>query len=92
MQWYTQAENITTNLKFKEYFTLPALSATNVKTWKFHMGDSAKGRNNMILGRDLLKGLGLSLNYMNISSKLMMDLLKGLQHPWFIWACIYLNI
>ena len=32
MQWHMQAGNITTNIKFKVDFTLPALSATNVVT------------------------------------------------------------
>ena len=43
MQWNTQAGNITTNLKVKIDFTLPALSATNVVTWNCHVDDSAKG-------------------------------------------------
>ena len=34
---------------------------TNVVTWRFHVDDSAKARYNMILGRNLLKGLGLHL-------------------------------
>ena len=37
MQWYTQAGNITTNIKVTIYFTLPALSATNVVMWKCHV-------------------------------------------------------
>ena len=53
MQWQTQDINITTNIKVKVDFTLPALSLTNVVTWKCHMDDSAKGRYDMILGRDL---------------------------------------
>ena len=57
MQWHTQARNITTNYKVKVYFTLPALSATNSVTWKFHMDDSAKGRYYMILGQYLLTKL-----------------------------------
>ena len=32
MYWYTQAGNITTNLKVTIYFTLTALSATNFVT------------------------------------------------------------
>ena len=48
IQWHTQAQNITTNLKFKVNFTLPALSAANVVTWNCHMDDSAKGRYDMI--------------------------------------------
>ena len=57
MQWYTQARNVTTNIKVEMDFTLPALSTTNVMTWKFHVDDSAKGRYDMILGRDLLTEL-----------------------------------
>ena len=54
-----QAINITNKLKIKVDFTLPALSATNAVTWKFHVKDSAKGGYNMILGRYLLTELGL---------------------------------
>ena len=44
MKWSTQAGNITTNLKVKIYYTLPALSATNSVTWNCHLDESAKGR------------------------------------------------
>ena len=54
IQWRTQVGHITTNLRVKVYFTLPALSATNVVTWKCHVDDSAKDRHFMIFGRDLL--------------------------------------
>ena len=54
MQWHLQAGNITTDLKVKVDFTLPALSATNFVTWRCHVDDSAKGGYDMILGRDLL--------------------------------------
>ena len=58
IQWHTQGGNITTNIRVKIDFTLPELSATNVMTWNFHVGDSAKGGYPMILGRDRLKELG----------------------------------
>ena len=75
MQWHTQEENITTNLKVKVYFTLPALSTTDVVTWNFHVDDSDKGRYDMILGRYLSTELGLNLkNYMNTSLEQMMEL------------------
>ena len=64
MQWHTQAGNITTNIKVEIDFTLTELSATNVMTWRFHVGDSAKDRYAMILGRDPLKELGLHLSYL----------------------------
>ena len=61
MQCNTQAVNVTTNHKVKIDFTLPALSATNVVTWRCHVDDSAKGGYNMVLGRDILKELVLNL-------------------------------
>ena len=61
MQWHTQSINITTNHKVKVDFTLPALSAMNVVTWKFHVDDSAKGRYDIILGKDLWTELVLNL-------------------------------
>ena len=63
MQWNTQAGNITTNLKVKVDFTLPALSATNAVTWNCHVDDSAKGRYDIILGRHIFKELGLNLKF-----------------------------
>ena len=54
IQWNTKAGNITTNIKVKIYFTLPALSATNVVTWNCHVYDSAKGGYDIILVRDPL--------------------------------------
>ena len=54
VKWNTQAGYITTNIKVKEDFTLTALSAMNVGTWKCHVDDSAQGRYDMILGRYLL--------------------------------------
>ena len=63
MHWNTQAGNITTNLKVKIYFTLPALIATNFVTWNCHVYESVKGRCDMILGQDLLIELGLNLKF-----------------------------
>ena len=58
MQRHKQAVNITTNLKVKGEITLPSISATNIVTWKCHLGDSAKGRYDMISGQYLLTELG----------------------------------
>ena len=57
MQQHTQAVNITTNLKAEVEFTLPELSATNFVTWRYHVGDSIKGRYGMILRKYLLTEL-----------------------------------
>ena len=61
MQWHMQAGNITTNIKVEVDFTLPELSFTDVVTWKCHVDESAKGRYDVILGRDILTKLGLNL-------------------------------
>ena len=53
MTWHIQAGNITTNIKVKVTFTLPALSTADVVTWICHVDESAKGRYDMILGLDL---------------------------------------
>ena len=58
MQWITQAVDITTNIKVKVDFNLPALSATNAVTWNCHVDDSAKGRYDMVLLQDLQTELG----------------------------------
>ena len=55
--------NLTTNPKVKIDFTLPKFSATEIVTWDFHVDDSAKGRYDIILGRDILKALGLNLKF-----------------------------
>ena len=54
MQWHMQAGNLTTDLKDKVDFTVPALSATNDVTWKCHLDESAKGGYNMISRLDIL--------------------------------------
>ena len=54
LQWNTQSVNITTIIKVKIDFNLPALSAKNVVKWNYHVDDSTKGRYNTILGKDLL--------------------------------------
>ena len=63
MQWNTQAGNITTNLKVKIYFTLPALCATNVVMWNCHVNDYAEVRWDIILGQYLLTSLGINLKF-----------------------------
>ena len=92
VQWHSQDGNITTNIKVKLDFTLPALIATNSVMWNFHLYDSAKVRYDMILGRYKITELGLNLKIPNTSSNQMVDPLKSLQNPLFIWVHIYLKI
>ena len=61
MQCHTQVGNITTNLKGKIDFTLTELRTTKNVTWNYHVDDFAKGIYEMILGRDLLKELGINI-------------------------------
>ena len=53
MRWHTQSENIITNIKVKVDFIWPALSPTNVATWRCHVSDYAKGICDMLLGQDV---------------------------------------
>ena len=91
MKWNKQAGNITTNLKFKIYFTLPELRATEIMMWNCHVDDSANHRYDMILGRDLLKELGLNPKFYEHVIKVDGGPLNGQHHPWLIWVCINLN-
>ena len=79
MQLYTQSGNITTILKVKVSFTLPALSATNFLMWKFHVDDPSKGKYDTISGRDLLTELVLNLRLSGSSTIQIMGLFNGLQ-------------
>ena len=92
MQCHTQSGRITFNIKVGIDFTLLQTSVTKILTWKFHVHDSAKGRYDMILDRYLLTALGLTIKYLIMPLKQMMDLLKGLQHPWLIWVHMHLKI
>ena len=63
IQWHTKAGNTSTNIKVEIVFTLTELSATNVVTRNFHLGDSSKGRYNMILGIDRLKIIRITFKW-----------------------------
>ena len=45
----------------------------------------------MIKVRDLFTALVLHLKNPNMSSRDVMNHLKGAQHPWYIWVCINLK-
>ena len=73
-KWHTQAGNITTNTKVKIDFTLPRFSVKKIVTWNCNANDSAKGRYNMILVRDILVALVSNKNSLNTQSKYIMEL------------------
>ena len=50
-----QAGKITTNSKVRIDFTSPGISVTEIVMWNCHIDESAKGRYDMILSRDILK-------------------------------------
>ena len=81
MQWYTQAGNITTDLKVKVDFGLPALSAMDVVTWKFHVDKLNKSRYDVILENDQLIELGLNLKFSNHIIEADGGPLKGCTRP-----------
>ena len=94
MQWHTWARNITTSIKIKVHFTLPALSARNVVMWEFCVDDSSKVRYNMILGRDILTELGLNLKLSEHAIKADDGTFKGYTTPMIdLVICVfkYLN-
>ena len=53
MQWHKKAGSITTTLKVNIYVTLPEFSAIENMMWEYHVDESAKGRYNMFLGKDI---------------------------------------
>ena len=85
MQWQTQAGNVTSNFKVKVNFTLPTLSATNVVTWKCHADDSTRCRYDMILGRDILRELGLNL-------KCSKHVIKSYDGPYIVSTASMVNL
>ena len=76
-----QAGNITTNIKVKIYFTLPENSATEIVTWNCHVDDSAKGRYDMTMGKDILTSLGLNLKSSDYTTETYEGPLKGSISP-----------
>ena len=75
IQWNTQLGDITTNLKVKIDLTLSEFRPAKMLTWDFHVDDCTQVSYDMILGRDLLKLLGLNIYIYFLSTQLkqMMD-------------------
>ena len=62
MQWKIQVGNPNTDIEVKIDSTLPEFSMTIIAKWECHMDESAIGRYNVILGRDLIIRLVLNIN------------------------------
>ena len=60
VQWHIQSGIIPTNIKVKIDFTSSELSAENIMTWNCHVGESAKVKYDIILGRYLLQSLRIN--------------------------------
>ena len=66
-KWVTQAGTIQTNQKAKIELILPEFDATKIVTWDCHVDDLlVLGRYDMIIGRDLLSELCMTLNFLNM--------------------------
>ena len=61
-------------------------------TWECHVYDSAKGRYDIILGRDMLTELGLNLKFSQHVIKVDYGPFKGYTNPWLVWVRIYLRL
>ena len=64
--WYNGTRkrgNITTNMKVEIDLTSPEFSATKIMTWDCNVDEYAKGRYDMILGRDIWIELVLNLKF-----------------------------
>ena len=44
-------------------FTLPKFSVTKSVMWKYHLDDSTNDQYNIIIGRDLLRTLGINREF-----------------------------
>ena len=61
--WEAQSGKFTTQKKASIEFCLPEFSVTMIVTWECHVNESTIGIYNVILGRDLLTGLGLDIKF-----------------------------
>ena len=65
-QWTTVAGNMNTSQTAKSQFTLPELHDDRLIEWEFNLVESL-GIYDMIIGRDLLQALGLSINFNDLT-------------------------
>ena len=62
--WTTPAGDVTTNRSCKSQLSLPELHPDRIIEWDFHVANSL-GAYDMIIGRDMLKFLGIDIRFSN---------------------------
>ena len=87
-----QARKFTTSKKANVYFFLPKFSVTKIVTWKCHVGNSANGRYDMILGRDLLTAMVLDIKFSENFIIGREGIYKGCSEPMVDVSNYYFNI
>ena len=68
--WENQSGKFMTLKNVNVDFCLTEFSGKQIVTWKFYVDKSTNGRYDMILGRDLLTALGMSIKF---SDKILID-------------------
>ena len=61
--WENRSGKFTTSKKVNVDFCLLELSTTKIMPWKCHIGNSANGRYDTILGRDIITALLLDIGF-----------------------------
>ncbi len=61
-KWTTMAGKFTTSTTVRSYFSMPELHDNKVIEWDFHVIKDM-GAYDMIIGRDLMRALGINLNF-----------------------------
>jgi predicted aspartyl protease len=62
-RWTTAAGQMTTNKKVKIHFNLPEFYENKIIEWEAHVLEGNQSNYDMILGRDILKELGMDINF-----------------------------
>ncbi len=60
--WTTMAGQFKTSTVVRSYFSMPELHDNKIIEWDFHVVDNM-GAYDMIIGRDLMRALGINLNF-----------------------------
>ena len=61
--WTTAAGQMTTNKKVKIHFNLPEFYENKIIEWEAHVLEGNQSNYDMIIGRDIIKELGIDINF-----------------------------